>query len=120
MVSKQKDNFTEKRFLSSYIGKKGIGSGNAYRTTCLPPMSEKLHRRNDARGDEQMSNYEIPYWKKYTLSIEEAAAYFRIGEGKLRKLVSENPNAEYLLWNGNRVQIKRERFERFVDTLSAI
>lgn len=80
-----------------------------------------LHRRNnDARGDEQMSNYEIPYWKKYTLSIEEAAAYFRIGEGKLRKLVSENPNAEYLLWNGNRVQIKRERFERFVDTLSAI
>lgn len=28
-----------------------------------------------------MSNYEIPYWKKYTLSIEEAAAYFRIGEG---------------------------------------
>ena len=42
-----------------------------------------------------MSNYEIPYWKKYTLSIEEAAAYFRIGEGKLRKLVSENPNAEY-------------------------
>ena len=63
-----------------------------------------------------MSNYEIPYWKKYTLSIEEAAAYFRIGEGKLRKLVSENPNAEYLLWNGNRVQIKRERFERFVDT----
>mgnify|MGYP000325141051 CR=1 FL=1 len=40
-----------------------------------------------------MSNYEIPYWKKYTLSIEEAAAYFRIGEGKLRKLVSENPNA---------------------------
>ena len=72
-----------------------------------------LHRRNnDARGD--------AYRKKYTLSIEEAAAYFRIGEGKLRKLVRENPNAEYLLWNGNRVQIKRERFERFVDTLSAI
>ena len=48
------------------------------------------------------------------------AAYFRIGEGKLRKLVSENPNAEYLLWNGNRVQIKRERFERFVDTLRSV
>ena len=43
---------------------------------------------NDARGDEQMSNYEIPYWKKYTLSIEEAAAYLRNGEGKLRKLLS--------------------------------
>jgi len=54
-----------------------------------------------------MTSYDIPYWKKYTLSIEEAASYFRIGEGKLRKLVNDNPNAEYLLWNGNRVQIKR-------------
>lgn len=43
-----------------------------------------------------MTSYDIPYWKKYTLSIEEAASYFRIGEGKLRKLVSDNPNAEYL------------------------
>ena len=67
-----------------------------------------------------MSNYEIPYWKKYTLSIEEAAAYFRIGEGKLRKLVSENPNADFLLWNGNRVQIKRVKFESFIDCLEAI
>ena len=41
-----------------------------------------------------MTSYDIPYWKKYTLSIEEAASYFRIGEGKLRKLVSDNPNAE--------------------------
>ena len=34
-----------------------------------------------------MSNYEIPYWKKYTLSIEEAAAYFRsiiISEKRLK------------------------------------
>lgn len=67
-----------------------------------------------------MDRNEIPYWKKYTLSIEEAAAYFRIGEGKLRKLVSENPNADYLLWNGNRVQIKRYKFESFVDRLEAI
>ncbi len=67
-----------------------------------------------------MSNYEIPYWKKYTLSIEEATAYFRIGEGKLRRLVQENQRADYLLWNGNRVQIKREKFEAFVDTLSAV
>ena len=66
------------------------------------------------------SNYKIPYWKKYTLSIEEAAAYFCIGEGKLRRLVQENPRADYLLWNGNRVQIKREKFEKFIDTLSAV
>ena len=64
--------------------------------------------------------YEIPIWRKYTLSIEEAAAYFRIGEHKLRRIINENKNADYLLWNGNRVQIKREKFEKFVDTLEAI
>lgn len=25
----------------------------------------------------------IPFWEKYTLSIDEAAAYFRIGRDKL-------------------------------------
>ena len=67
-----------------------------------------------------MSNHEIPYWKKYTLSIEEATAYFRIGEGKLRSMVSDNPNADFILWNGNRAQIKRTKFEAFVDRLEAI
>ena len=68
-----------------------------------------------------MSNtYNIPVWEKYTLSIEEAAAYFRIGEHKLCNLISENKNADYLFWNGNRVQIKRVKFEKFVDTLDAI
>ena len=65
-------------------------------------------------------NYNIPIWRKYTLSIDEAAAYFRIGEHKLRNLINENKNADYLLWNGNRVQIKRVKFEKYVDTLEAI
>ena len=65
-------------------------------------------------------NYNIPIWEKYTLSIEEAAAYFRIGEHKLRRIINENRNADYLLWNGNRVQIKRAKFEKFVDSLEAI
>ena len=64
--------------------------------------------------------YDIPIWRKYTLSIEEAAAYFRIGEHKLRRIINENKNADYLLWNGNRVQIKRVKFEKYVDTLEAI
>ena len=63
---------------------------------------------------------EIPIWEKYTLSVEEAAAYFRIGEGKLRQLIEDDKTAKFLLWNGNRVQIKRELFERFVDELEAI
>ena len=63
---------------------------------------------------------EIPVWEKYTLSIEEAAAYFRIGENKLRKIISENQDADYILWNGNRPQIKRKKFEKLLDDLSTI
>ena len=34
-----------------------------------------------------MSNADVPIWEKYTLTIDEAAKYFRIGEKKLRKSV---------------------------------
>ena len=63
---------------------------------------------------------QVPIWEKYTLTIVEAAAYFRIGENKLRNLVNENPDADYILWNGNRPQIKRIKFEKLIDRLSAI
>ena len=67
-----------------------------------------------------MTINEVPIWMKYTLTIEEAAAYFRIGEHKLRNLVNENPRADYLLWNGNRAQIKRKLFEKFIDEIDVI
>lgn len=62
----------------------------------------------------------IPPWERYTLSVEEAAAYFRIGENKLRKIISENEKADFILWNGNRPQIKRKKFEQYIDNLAAI
>ncbi len=62
----------------------------------------------------------IPVWERYTLSVEEAAVYFRIGENKLRKIISENKEADFILWNGNRPQIKRKKFERFVDQANLI
>jgi hypothetical protein len=62
----------------------------------------------------------VPPWERYTLSVEEAAAYFRIGENKLRRISSENENADYILWNGNRPQIKRKIFEIYIDNLTAI
>ncbi len=63
---------------------------------------------------------EIPLWQKYTLSVEEASKYFRIGQAKLRRLINENEDADFVLWNGNRPQIKRRRFEEFVDKLNVI
>lgn len=67
-----------------------------------------------------MNYTDVPVWEKYTLTIEEAARYFRIGEKKLRKLAEENQNANWLMMNGNRVQIKRKLFEKVIDTLDVI
>lgn len=67
-----------------------------------------------------MGNANVPIWEKYTLTIEEAAQYFRIGENKLRKLAEENLNANWLIMNGNRIQIKRKAFEKVIDTLDTI
>lgn len=67
-----------------------------------------------------MNYVDVPIWEKYTLTIEEAAKYFRIGENKLRKLAEENPSAGWVMLNGNRVQIKRKQFERFIDSVEAI
>lgn len=60
-------------------------------------------------------DHDIPVWRKYTLSVQEAAKYFRIGEKKMRKLIEENPGANYILWNGTRPQIKRKLFEQYLD-----
>jgi len=67
-----------------------------------------------------MKQEKIPIWQKYALSIEEAAEYFRIGQGRLRELAAENPNADFLLSNGNRIQIKRKLFEQFIDEATVI
>ena len=63
---------------------------------------------------------DIPVWEKYTLSVDEAAAYFRIGQNKLRQIIDKDKNADYLLWNGNRPQIKRIKFQQHVDCLCSI
>lgn len=67
-----------------------------------------------------MKQTDIPIWERYTLTIEEASKYFRIGEHKLRRLAEENKNANWLIMNGNRIQIKRKQFEKIIDTLDAI
>lgn len=62
----------------------------------------------------------VPVWQKFTLTVEEAAVYFRIGENKLRQIMNENRNADFILWNGNRPQIKRQKFEEFINNLHNI
>ena len=77
----------------------------------IRPRGGFAHRTN---------NTDVPIWEKYTLTIEEASKYFRIGEKKLRKLAEENLDAGWVIVNGNRVQIKRKQFEKIIDTLDEI
>lgn len=58
---------------------------------------------------------QLPWWEKYTLSMEEAAEYFGIGYKKLRKFVDEHKEADFVLSNGTRTHIKRKLFEKYVD-----
>ena len=64
---------------------------------------------------------EIGIWAKdkFCLTIEEASRYFGIGE-KLRKLVNSNLDAGFVIQNGVKILIKRQRFEQFLDKLSSI
>lgn len=66
------------------------------------------------------SDVMVPVSQQYTMTVEEASAYFRIGETKLRKIINENKNADFVLWNGSRPQIKRKLFEKYIDNCNAI
>ena len=63
---------------------------------------------------------EIPYWEKYMLTLREAAEYFHIGEKKMRQIVDENMDANFLLTSGNRVMIKRKLLEEYLNAASVI
>lgn len=65
-----------------------------------------------------MTDLRIP--EKYALTVEEAAAYFHIGEKHLRKLINGEPNAVWVLWNGTHAMIKRRLFEDKLDAANAI
>ena len=63
---------------------------------------------------------EIPYWEKYMLTLREAAEDLHIGEKKMRQIVDENMDANFLLTSGNRVMIKRKLFEEYLNAASVI
>lgn len=71
-------------------------------------------------GGDLMVERDVPVWEKYTLTIEEAARYFRIGEGKIRRLAGQVPPPDWVLMNGNRVQVKRRKFESFLDSTDVV
>lgn len=71
-------------------------------------------------SDEGKEMQLIPIWRRYLLTITEAAEYYHIGEGKLRRIVEEHYDSDFIVMNGNRALIKKEKFETFLDDASVI
>ena len=63
---------------------------------------------------------QVSIHQKYVLSIDEAALYFHIGVNRLRRLVLEHKNADWVLWNRSHALIKRARFEKFIDSVNTL
>ena len=57
----------------------------------------------------------VPVWEKYSLTILECAEYFGIGEKKIRQLIKNNPDADYVLRIGNKTLVKRRSFENYLE-----
>ena len=60
------------------------------------------------------------WWEKYSLSIDEAAAYYNIGENKLRILINNNPDLDFIVRVGQRTTINKKKFEQWYDRISDI
>jgi len=68
----------------------------------------------------EIINVGVPIWKKYSLSIPEAAEYYGIGEKRLRQIAYMNTGANYLLEIGTHIRFKRRLFEEYLDMASVV
>jgi hypothetical protein len=66
------------------------------------------------------NQHSLSICQKYNLTVAEASDYFGIGEKKLRQIVDQNPTADYVLYNGVKILIKRRKFEEFIDETNSI
>ena len=57
---------------------------------------------------------EIPFWEKANLTLEEASAYFSIGQQKLRDL-TDNEDCDFVLWIGSKRLIKKNKFLKYIE-----
>lgn len=65
---------------------------------------------------------EVPIWERFLLTVKEASIYFNIGENKLQKITNDYMESDYkfVIQNGGRKMIKREKFEKFLNDVSSI
>jgi len=79
-----------------------------------------LAARANATKEPREHKDNVPIWAKYSLTITEAAEYYGIGEKRLRSIIAENPNADFVLEIGTHIRIKRKLFEDYLDQAMAV
>lgn len=57
----------------------------------------------------------VPIWLKYALNVDEAVAYFNIGESVLRRFIKDHEDETFIIRNGVKILIKRRAFEDYLD-----
>lgn len=62
---------------------------------------------------ENKNTKDVAIADKALLTLEEAAKYFNIGINKLRLMTNEE-NCPYVVWNGSKRLIKRKPFEEYL------
>lgn len=62
----------------------------------------------------------IPLNERYCLTINEAAAYFGVGQKRMRKLVIDNVGTDAVIQNGVKYLVKRQKFEEIFSKLTAV
>lgn len=77
-------------------------------------MMEEVTKR------EQISNKcEVPIWIKQNLTLEEAVAYFGIGQTKIKQMTNSE-DCPFVLWNGTKRLVKRKKMEEYLDNLYSL
>ena len=54
---------------------------------------------------------DLPWWKKYCLTIDEAAVYYNIDADYLKDLLTGNPRATFINQHGKNITIVKDKFE---------
>ena len=66
------------------------------------------------------TKYNIPIWQRIGITIEEAAEYSLIGTQKLRSIISDNPELDFIIHKGGHIIIKRPQFEKWIESVNFI
>ncbi|MBP3594572.1 MAG: excisionase family DNA-binding protein [Lachnospiraceae bacterium] len=61
----------------------------------------------------------VPIYQKQNLTLEEAAEYSNIGINRLTMLIKQ-PHCNFVLRVGNKRLIKRELFDKFIESVDMI